>query len=199
MTRLTIILGVVCLISVSCALRSSTKTKFYMLNPLIRPAVWIQNDNAKKCKTIGLGPIDLPAYLDRPQIVTRINTNELKLAEVHNWAGPLKDNISRVIAENISRLICAEDVVIYPWRESLHINYQIDIKIVQMDGKLGDKAILVIRWAIIDGSDKSVLLTKRSKYTESVTGPKYSALVAAQSRLIATFSQDVAGAIKSLS
>lgn len=195
---ITIILGVTFLISGSCALRSSTATKFYILSPLTRPVVEKQNEKGKKCKTIGVGPLHLPAYLDRPQIVTRVNPNELKLAELDNWAEPLKDNVTRVLVENISRLLCTEAVVIFPWKKSSHIDFQIDIKIVWMDGKLGEKAILVTQWAIIDASGKSVLLTKKSQYTESVTETTYSALVAAHSRLIATFSHDIAQAIKSL-
>ena len=193
-----IILGVTFLISWSCALRSSTTTKFYILSPLTRPVLEKQDEKGKKCKTIGIGPLHLPAYLDRPQIVTRINPNELKLAEFDNWAEPLKDNVTRVLVENISRLLCTEAVVIFPWKKSSHIDYQIEIKIVWMDGKLGEKAILVTQWAIIDTSGKSVLLTKTSQYTESVTETTYSALVAAHSRLIATLSHDIAQGIKSL-
>jgi uncharacterized lipoprotein YmbA len=197
---ITIILGVIFLISGSCALKpSSTATKFYILSALARPVVEKQDEKEKNCKTIGVGPLDLPAYLDRPQIVTRVNPNELKLAELDNWAEPLKDNVTRVLAENISRLLCTETVVIFPWKKSFHVDYQIDIKIVWMDGKLGEKATLVTQWAIIDASGKSVLLTKQSQYTESVTEATYSALVAAHSRLIAAFSHDIVQAIKSLS
>ena len=195
----TIMLGVILLISGSCALRTSATTKFYILSPLVQPVVEKQDEKGKKCKTIGVGPLDLPAYLDRPQIVTRVNPDELKLAELDNWAEPLKDNITRVLAENISRLLCTADVVIFPWKESSHIDYQIDIKIVWMDGKLGEKAVLSTQWTIIDVSGKSVLLTKRSHYTESVTENTYSALVAAYNRLIANFSYDIAQAVKSLS
>ena len=130
--------------------------------------------------------------------MTRVNPNELKLAEFDNWAEPLKDNVTRVLVENISRLLCTEAIVIFPWKKSSHIDYQIEIKIVWMDGKLGEKAILVTQWAIIDTSGKSVLLTKKSQYTESVTETTYSALVAAHSRLIATLSHDIAQGIKSL-
>jgi uncharacterized lipoprotein YmbA len=196
---ITIVLGGTFLISGSCALRSSTTTKFYILSPLARPVVEKQDEKGKKCKTIGVGPLHLPAYLDRPQIVTRVNPNELKLAEFDNWAEPLKDNVTRVLVENISRLLCTEAVVIFPWKKSSHIDYQIDIKIVWMDGKLGEKAILVTQWAIIDASGKSVLVTKNSQYSESVAETTYSALVAAHSRLIATLSHDIAQAIKSLS
>ena len=195
----TIILGVIYLISGSCALRTGATTRFYILSPLVHTAVEKQDEKGKNCKTIGIGPLDLPAYLDRPQIVTRVNPDELKLAELDNWAEPLKDNITRVLAENISRLLCTEDVVIFPWKQSSHVDYQIDIKIVWMDGKLGEKAILATQWAVIDASGKSVLLTKRSQYTESVTETTYSALVAAYNRLIANFSHDIAQAVKSLS
>ncbi|MBW2603705.1 MAG: membrane integrity-associated transporter subunit PqiC [Deltaproteobacteria bacterium] len=194
-----VILGVTFLISGSCALRSSTTTKFYILSPLASPVVEKQNEKGEKCKTIGVGPLHLPAYLDRPQIVTRVNPNELKLAELDNWAEPLKDNVTRVLVENISQLLCTRAVVIFPWKKSSHIDYQIDIKIVWMDGKLGEKAILITQWVIIDGSGKSVLLTKKSQYTETVTESTYSAFVAAHSRLIAAFSHDIAQAIKSLS
>jgi uncharacterized protein len=194
-----LMLGVTLLISGSCALRSSSTTKFYILSPLVQPVVEKQDEKGKKCKTIGIGPLDLPGYLDRPEIVTRVNPNELQLAELDNWAEPLKDNITRVLAENISGLLCTEDVVIFPWKQSSHIDYQIDIKIIWMDGKLGEKAILATQWDIIDASGKSVLLTKRSQYTEAVTETTYTALVAAYNRLIANFSHDIAQAVKSLS
>ena len=196
---ISLMLGVTLLISGSCALRSSATTKFYILSSLVHPVVAKQGEKGKKCKTIGIGPLDLPAYLDRPQIVTRVNPDELKLAELNNWAEPLKDNITRVLAENISRLLCTEDVVIFPWKQSFHIDYQIDIKIVWMDGKLGEKALLATQWAVLDASGQSVLLTKRSQYTESVTETTYSALVAAYNRLIANLSHDIAQAVKSLS
>lgn len=195
---ITIVLGVAFLISGSCALRPSTTTKFYILSPLERLAVEKQ-DQKGKCKTIGIGPLYLQAYLDRPQIVTRVDPNELKLAELDNWAEPLKDNVTRVLVENISSLICTEAVVVFPWKKSFNIDYQIDIKIVWMDGKLGEKATLITQWTIIDASDKSVLLMKKSHYTEPVTETTYSSLVAAYSRLIAAFSRDIALAVKSLS
>ena len=114
---ISLMLGVTLLISGSCALRSSATTKFYILSPLVQPVVEKQDEKGKKCKTIGIGPLDLPGYLDRPEIVTRVNPDELELAELDNWAEPLKDNITRVLAENISRLLCTEDVVIFPWKQ----------------------------------------------------------------------------------
>lgn len=193
------IAGATILISGSCTLRSSSATKFYILSPMARPAVEKQNEHKGNCMTIGVGPLHLPGYLDRPQIVTRVNLNELKLAELDNWAEPLKDSVTRVLVENISRLICTEDVVIFPWKSSIPIDYQIEIRIIRLDGKRGEKATLVTHWAVIDKSGKSILSTKTSQYTDSVRGATYTALVAAYSRLLANFSHDIVQAVESLS
>ena len=64
--------------------------------------------------------------------------------------------------------------------------------------KIAFDARNLTQWAIIDASGKSILLTKKSQYTESVTETTYTALVDAHSRLIAAFSNDIAKAFKSL-
>ena len=148
--------------------------------------------------TIGVGPVHLPEYLDRPEIVTRINPNELKLAELDIWAEPLQVNFTRVLVENISRLLSTEPVAVFPWGASPQIDFQIDIEVVRLDGDIAGKAFLIAQWSILNSSNKSILFSKKSQYTESVGGTGYSALVAAQSRMIGALSLDIAEAIKSL-
>jgi uncharacterized lipoprotein YmbA len=69
-----------------------------------------------------------------------------------------------------------------------------------MDGVLGGNAFLDVSWSIADGTDrkKSPLVTKRSTYKES-TGGDYGAFVSAQSRNLASLSQEIAEAIFALS
>jgi uncharacterized lipoprotein YmbA len=55
--------------------------------------------------SIGINPIVVPAYLDRPQIVTRIGANELEMAKFHCWAEPMEDSLGRVLAEDLSNLL----------------------------------------------------------------------------------------------
>ena len=70
---------------------------------------------------------------------------------------------------------------------STEIDFQIDIKIVWMDGEIGGKAFLIAQWSILKASDKSVLFSENSRCDESVGGTRYSALVAAHSRMIGPF------------
>ena len=47
---------------------------------------------------VGVGPVTLPQYLDRPQIVERTGPNRLEIAEFDRWAGDLKKNLEQVLA-----------------------------------------------------------------------------------------------------
>lgn len=181
-----------------CLPKPIAPTKLYILSPLAGPAVEMHNKAGEIFMTIGVGPVHLPEYLDRPEIVTRINPNELKLAEFDIWAEPLQVNFTRVLVENISRLLSTEPVAVFPWGASPQIDFQIDIEVVRLDGDIAGKAFLNAQWSILNSSNKSILFSKKSQYTESVGGTGYSALVAAQSRMIGALSLDIAEAIKSL-
>jgi len=181
-----------------CLPKPSAPTKLYILSPLPGPAIEVQNTAGEIFMTVGVGPVHLPEYLDRPEIVTRINPNEIKLAELDIWAEPLQVNLTRVLVENISRLLSAEPFAVFPWGASPQIDFQIDIEMVRLDGDIAGNAFLTAQWSISNSSNKSIHISKKSQYTESVGGTGYSALVAAQSRMIGALSHDIAEAIKSL-
>ena len=147
---------------------------------------------------IVIGPIELREYLDRPQIVTRFSSNELKIAEFDQWAESLKNNISRVLVENISILLSTEDVFVYPWRRSELIEYQVIMEVIRFDGTLGGHVVLDTHWAILTGDEGKMLLIKKSSYSRPTGGEDYQALVAAKSQILADFSRDIAQAINSI-
>ncbi len=147
---------------------------------------------------VGLGPVQLPAYLDRPQIVTRKNPNEVGFAEFHRWAGPLAADVSRILAENLSLLLDTNDVALYPWRSTTPIDYRIEIDILRMDGRPGDRITLHSRWAIFSSDRGREWAARTSTLSEPVNGNGYEALVAAQSRALAALSREIAEAVEGL-
>src|SRR5262249_8992959 len=52
--------------------------------------------------TIGVGPVIIPAYLDRTEIVTRTAADRVEISMFHRWAEPLADSIARTVAEEIA-------------------------------------------------------------------------------------------------
>ena len=175
---------------------SSAPTRFYVLSPLTSSKAESQALKDEGCIVIGIGPVELPAYLDRPQIVTRVSENELNLAEFDKWAEPLKDNFSRVLVENLSILLYADAISIFPWKGPTPINYKVEVTVVRMDGNVGGNASLVARWAIFRENDRKMLLMRQSSFSRLLSSESYKALVSAQSRAIADLSHEIAEAIK---
>ena len=175
---------------------SSAPSRFYVLSSLPGSNAESQVLKDESCIAIGVGPVELPAYLDRPQIVTRVSENELNLAEFDKWAEPLKDNFSRVLVENLSTLLCADAISIFPWKGPTPIDYQVEVTVIRMDGNVGGNASLVARWAIFRQNDRKMMLTRQSSFSRLLSSESYKALVSAQSRAIADLSREIAEAIK---
>jgi Uncharacterized protein conserved in bacteria len=148
--------------------------------------------------TICVGPVMIPKYLDRPQIVTTTKTSELKLAEFDRWAEPFKDNFSRVLTENLSEALETDRVAVFPRESAASSDYQIIVTVIRFDGESGGNAVLSARWSIYGEGGKKELFSKKSDLSEPAGVQGYEALVSAQSRMIAGLSKEIAGAIKAL-
>jgi len=48
--------------------------------------------------SVSVGPVSIPAAVDRPQIVVATAANQLRLDDFNRWASPLQENLSSVIA-----------------------------------------------------------------------------------------------------
>lgn len=151
---------------------------------------------AERGPTVGVGPVLIPAYLDRSSIVARVAGDELRLSESHHWAEPLKDGISRVVAENLSAMIPTDAVVIFPWRTPWAVQYRVILEILRFDGARGGPVVLNARWRLLDGAGKEELALRAVTLSEPAGDASYAALVAAHGRLLARVSRDIAAEIK---
>lgn len=171
-------------------------TRFYVLTPL--PAAERPRDiSPGSDPAIGLRPVGLPEELDRPQIVTRVGENMLHLEEFDQWAAPLRDNFTRVLAGNLSILVPTDRVAVFPWGKDTTIDYEVSVEVARFEGTLGGNCSLVAHWTILKRGGKATPATGTSSHTEPA-GVNYSTLVAAQSRLIAALSRDIATGLKTV-
>ena len=190
---------VICLLFLDGCLGRSQSPRFYALSPITEDKAMAKSDTPERDTRIGIGPIKLADYLDQSKLVTRTGDNRLVRAEFDLWAGAFKDNLTNVLAENIGLLLPTERIFIYPWRLAEPMDYQIIVDVVRFDGDLGKDAWLVARWSIVVGKDKELVVVNRSSIREPVKGSNYAAVVAAQSRALATLSQDIVAAIQAVS
>ena len=191
-----ILLGVSWVFQSGCA--GSPATRYYLLISLSTPSPEPKPMSGESCLSIGVGPINMPAYLDPPNIVTRTDTNQLLLAEFDHWAESLKDNFTRVFAQNLSALVCTKTVVVFPWRGKIPIDYRIEIDVLRFDGTLKKDVSLEAWWRLFNGDGKTMILSKKINLSEPVNGGDYKSFVSAQSRILEKLSREIVQAIKNL-
>jgi len=197
--HLTILMsGVFLLVAGGCG-ASTQSSSFYTLSSIVKSETKTNVAKAGQGMAIGIGPIKFPEYLEGSQIVTRTGRNSLELAEFHRWAGSLKKDFLRILAENLSILLSTDSVFLYPWRKSVPIDYQIVVEVFQLDGRPGENVLLVACWNIFSGDGKEVFLTRKSSFREPTGAGGYDAFVAAESRALANLSRDIALEIKAIS
>jgi uncharacterized protein len=148
---------------------------------------------------IGVGPVMVPGYLHRTQIVTRNGADQVELATFHRWAEPLEDGIARILAEEIGARVPTERIVTYPWRGAVAraIDYQVVVTVLRLDGRRGGDVTLDTRWRIL-GKDGAELALGRSTTTEAATGSGYEPMVAAMTRALVTLGQEIAIEIRAM-
>jgi len=184
---------IVGLLLAACA--QTQPSRFYTLSSLSDTAA--TPSAASSELAVGVGPISLPNYLDRPEIVRRSTPNEFQVAEFDRWGEQLQDVFPRVMAENLADLLATDRVFLLPQRRATTIDYQVEVNVTRFDTDVGGPAILAVRWEIFDDDGKS-LVVDRSTFTETVEGGDYGAVATAMSRTVAAFSREVAATIKSL-
>ncbi len=147
---------------------------------------------------VGVGPITIPETVNRSNIVTPRDANQIEVSEYHRWSEPLRENISRVVITNLADRLGVSKLYAYPW-----LRAQIDniarIDVLQMSGEVGREVYLQVRWQILTGSKPHELLdTRITEYRQTVSGAGYSSLVAAYSAAYAALSDDIAQALSDI-
>lgn len=155
----------------------------------------VQLSGVERGIAVGVGPLSLPAYLDRPHIVTRATEHRLELSDFNRWAEPLKDSMLRVIAVNLSNQLETTRVFALPRRRPVvPIEFKVEINVARFDGSLGGEVMLVARWILL-GKEDQLVSTKVSIIREQSGGGDYDALIKAQNRTLNTLSNEIAQAI----
>jgi uncharacterized lipoprotein YmbA len=178
---------------------SSQRVEFYTLNPLSGMQAEANTAATDQKLSIGVGPVEIPEILDRPQIVTRTGPNKLNIDEFHRWAGRLDEGFAGVLAENISLLLVTDQVAVYPWQADFKPRYKIGLKIRYFEGQWGKDVLLEAIWKVSGQHSRQTSSVRKSVIREPLAPePDYEALVAAHSRAIAQLSREIVKEIQNL-
>ena len=182
------------LLLVGCA--NNLETRFYLLSSIPEHGVEPFRATPRPSATIAVGPISLPDYLDRPQIVTAQSSNRMKMAEFDQWAEPVQDNFRRVMSENLAQRVPNDQFLRFPWEPSIKVDYQLKIDVLRFMVDQHNVSWLSANWRIIDIKQRKPSAQHRSDIHQPVSGSGYEAIVKAQSESVAALSQLIANELK---
>ena len=187
----------VALFLLSGCLGSTPPTHFYLLPSMNGGDTALPVSAAQRDLILAVGPVTVPPYLDRAQLVTRTSRAKLALADFDQWGGPLADTIARVLLEDLSLLIPMEQGVLFPWQRAIDPDYQVTVDVLQFDRDSGNQVVLAARWNLLD-RDGKVLVMRKSRITLAAGGSDYEAMATAMGHTLETLSQDIATALLAL-
>jgi uncharacterized lipoprotein YmbA len=174
------------------ACSASKPSNYYLLSPLPSPESPIRPASSDQL-VVGIGPVTLPGYLDRPQLVTRASANRLDMSEFDRWAEPLQDMFSRILAENLSALIGTDLVYVLPQRHIPKLDYTVAVEVLRFDRSVDGEAELLARWTVLMGDEGTTLTARKSLIAERVVpDDSPEATIVAMSRTVESLSREIA-------
>ena len=190
MRRLTSIAAVFVLVPLAAGC-SSPMSRFYTLSAANAPAA------ASSTLSIVVGPVSVPAVVDRPQIVVTTGPNQVRPEEFNRWASPLQNNISRVVAENLVAVLGTPRVILFSQTLGGDVDYRAVIEVQRFESIPGEAATLDAVWTVSRTKDGKSQ-TGRTTVREATSDKGYDALAAAHSRGLARLSREIADSVLTL-
>ena len=145
---------------------------------------------------VGVGPVTLPAYVDRAELVFQSGPNEFKVPADAHWAGSLKESISRVLAADLGRRLHSGNVLSFPWNPDAHLRYQIAVDISQFHSISGQGAILEVAWRVETPDGKTSLRRGNGIFHAPVVGDGYDPVISAENNLLAQLADAMAATLR---
>jgi uncharacterized protein len=144
--------------------------------------------------SIMVGPVSVPAAVDRSEFVVQTAPNRVDVDEFNRWAAPLSDSIAQVVAGDLVKLLGTPNVAAAPLA-NFDADYRVTIDVQRFESVPGQTALLDALWTVrrtAGGETHS----GRTTAPETVQGDSFDALAAAHSRALARLSGDIAVAIR---
>ncbi len=133
---------------------------------------------------VGVGPVQLPSYVDRAELVFQNGPNEFAVPAKVHWAGSLADNFAQVLADDLGRGLHSGNVVANP-PPGQELRYRVSVTVQQFHAVSGQGAVLEASWRVMAGQGEQALRHDNGSFRADIHGDGYGAVVAAESDLVA--------------
>lgn len=182
-------------LAVGC-LGSSPNVKLYTMSALPESLATHAPDGL----AIGVGPIRVPRYLDRPEWVTRPrgSTSRLEVDDFRRWAGGFSTNVLSALGENFGVKLDTQRIVVYPVPAPFPLDYRVAVDFHAFEGIGGEMLVLRASWVIRAGSAGGGPWSGQFSIRRAIASGGAEALVAAHNEALDLLADAIASRIKSL-
>jgi len=123
-----------------------------------------------------VGPVSVPASVDRPEFVVQVAPNRVEVDEFNRWAAPLGEAIARTVATDLAALLGTPDVATAPFANFDPV-YRVTINVQRFDSVQGEAALLEAVWTrdthVTDRSVDTLIKRLRQKIEADTASPRY--------------------------
>ena len=148
--------------------------------------------------SIGVGPIIVPDYLSRSEMVIRTSATQIRPSQIDIWAEPISLGVTRVLAQNLSVLLGTERIICYPAYAVTRADWQVLVELVHFELDTQNAATLTARWGVRDRRSGKIVVARETNITRPATGPNTADGVAALSATLADLSGAIADQLRQL-
>lgn len=195
--RLMVLLHFHVLVLTGCA--ATPTPHFYMLTSMQQAVGMGTMSTDRERFHIGIGPVKFPEYLERSQIVTRTSGTEIYLSDRHRWGESLQENFTRVLAENLSVLLEADEIIVFPSSYWSEIDYQIVVNVSRFDAEESGDVILAADWSVHERDKAKLLIREKSEFKLATSSPvSYAEIVEKLSITISHLSREMADTVNGI-
>lgn len=127
------------------ACQQSPQKQYYLLSA---PTETIEKTGVIS-QSIGLGPIKLPDYLQRPQMIRHHGDTTLDMANNHYWAERLDKGIARVLGLHLTQYDHSRIILPFPWRNDSRPSQSLRLYIHELKFINGNAKINAT-WELVD-------------------------------------------------
>jgi uncharacterized lipoprotein YmbA len=177
----------------ACVGAPAPREQFFTLaspNPGVAPP-------ASASPSVFVGPISVPAAVDRTSMVLSTAPNQVEISDQYRWAEPLRDGIARVIAETLSRELGSSRVLSSRMAAGTKVDYRVAIEVQRFDSSLDEGATLDALWTIT--ASAGAARNGRTFVREADSAHTPGGIAAAHGRALQRLAADIANAIRSAS
>jgi hypothetical protein len=180
----------------ACIGGRSPDARFFQLQPSMELAP--MKGGVDPAVFIVVKPVSLEAYLRQPQMADRVGPHEVKYDEFSRWAEPLDRNITRVVTENLRRLLKTDRIAVLPQGLAGEKIVTLFAEVKRFERQPDGTAILSAGWLVQCEPEELAPKLGTADLTAYILGQTADDVAAAQSKLLADLSARMAADIAAM-